>query len=424
MSNCSSCGAPLRQGAAFCSTCGAPARTDVFCSQCGAKLSSEDQFCFSCGAPVKRGNGAAAQSSNKLKNAYPDVRGFYAKSRVISASDRAVVFVDYDGLYRVDQNLHLYRSQLIATALVQTDDHILALVENRTAEAACLELVTLNDTLGEVSRRTLRRLPPVGAPERYAYTMNEQSLFTVQYRPVDDEQFGEVHADFVFTRIRLTTGEETVIAPTAVQVEGGRLAYFENRRLLSHGGKLYFEGMVQSDGDWEGAVLTLDFDTAVFTQLWKGRGDQGRPRFYDFARGIMWTHPTKAELKAMGTNSEQQNMLQRSALPLVARQIAPSAPIQKDCQVWQAFPTTTGYLDYFDGQKAYYAQDYYHFYAIDPSGAVSESWNNTGHGRSECTVVWRDIIIADLAADYCYTAYPAQFNRPEREQLRLLKEQS
>ena len=61
---------------------------------------------------------------------------------------------------------------------------------------------------------------------------------------------------------------------------------------------------------------------------------------------------------------------------------------------------------------------------LDSNGFISEDWNGTGHGRPETAVVWPQAgkVIADLLADYYYTAYPLEsYTRPTYEETQKLE---
>lgn len=431
MTTCSNCGAPLREGAGFCSACGAAVNTAVFCSQCGTELSAGDKFCYACGAPVKAAEPKAAPATGEqprrrgrppknaapapaeevsMKDTYPSVLGFYDKCcRAVSISDRAAVFGDYDGLFRVDKDLHML-SHNIGYGLfqvVQTKTGIRVLLDDYGDSGRTLELLELDDDLKILSRRQVATLPGDDMPEECGYAMSEHYLFTVRYLPVENEDGDTIHQDITFTRLCLDSGEELVLSGNDVQVEGCPLSQCYENSLLADSGILYFSGAVQErdeDGDasYPGVWMAIDFDAGEFRPLWKGKGypAYGRPEFFDFAKGIMWTHPREMEMKRRGWEKSPKKYL-------VPRKIGWNNPILANYNVWTLNDKVDD-LAYFDGEHAYYAPSYYQFYMVDANGYISEDWNGTGHGRTETAVVWpqKGKVIADLLADYYYTAYP------------------
>ena len=161
MITCSNCGAPLREGAGFCSTCGAPVKA----------------------AAPKAAPAPAEEVS--MKDTYPNVLGFYGdKGRAVSVSDRAAVFGDDSGLYRVDKNLHMRSSQYKVNRVVQTKTGIRALSEECGDSGRTLELLELDDDLKLLSRRQVATPPDSDMPEKCGYTMSEHYLFTARRWPV------------------------------------------------------------------------------------------------------------------------------------------------------------------------------------------------------------------------------------------------
>ena len=426
MSKCSNCGAPLREGAVFCSSCGQAVSRAVFCSKCGTELDAGDKFCFVCGAAVKgaaaqseqpkrRGRPPKSESKPARKAAYPDICGFYSGNKTVCASERAIVFADYNAIYRVDEDLNMRSNGKFSglCGVAQTEDGILA-VKTRYDKASSVErlvVYTLSDDLQLLDERVMCDLPGYEETDSYSWKLTGDSLFLIRHVQVRDDMGHRRSADIRFTRFDLTSGEETVFEPGEICVDNGRLTRIDDAspRVLADGSKLYFEGDIRfhdadEDDDDEGAVFCLDFDTGEFTLLWHGASNLGCPRFFDFKNGVMWTTPREMECKRRGWEPY-------GVLPLVPRKIAPNAPILANLQVWKKGPDGR-YLAYFDGKKAYFAPDYYHFYALDCDGNQSEDWNNSGHGRTETAVVWQDKVIMDLKADYWYTAYPAGFSKP------------
>ena len=70
--NCSSCGAPLVEGARFCMKCGLPVEQKLLCSNCGAELPVEAMFCYVCGTKV--GEKASDEKEQAKKTSAPKKR--------------------------------------------------------------------------------------------------------------------------------------------------------------------------------------------------------------------------------------------------------------------------------------------------------------------------------------------------------------
>lgn len=234
--------------------------------------------------------------------------------------------------------------------------------------------------------------------------------------------------DIVFTRIHIETEQKTTWRPDGVSIKGGFLTQ-SGCRLMVHEGKLYFDsGMHFSGEDEEDSpsekwvVVRLDFESGECALLWREQDyrEYGKPRFYDFGRGIMWTNPTEAEMTHYGWETKYIRKLGET-LPLVPRKIAANAPILSEYEVCPAFPKREGEAAYFDGKKAYYQDHYASFYAI-AGNDVSEDWNSTGHGFAGTAVVWQDKVIADLLADCYYTVYPAVDYKPRSEDCYRIEE--
>ena len=448
MTTCSNCGAPLREGAGFCSACGVAVNTAVFCSQCGTELSAGDKFCYACGAPVKAATPKAAPAAGEqprrrgrppknaapspaeevsMKDTYPSVLGFY-RHRTPAVSDRAVVFYESTRLYRVDKDLHMWSKDLWSQdfsvdRVVQTKTGIRVLSVQEGCSENTLELLELDDTLKLLSRRQVATLPGFDMPEEKGYAMSERYLFTVRYLPVENEDGDTIHQDITFTRLCLDSGEEIVLSGNDVQVEGCPLSQCYENSLLADSGTLYFSGAVQErDEDGEASYpsvwMAIDFDTGAFRPLWKGKGydTYGRPQFFDFAKGIMWTRPREMEMKRRGWEKSPVRYL-------VPRKIGWNTPILANYNVW-TLNDKVNELAYFDGAHAYYAPSYYEFYMADANGNISEDWNPTVHGRTETAVVWpqKEKVIADLLADGHYTAYPLKsYTCPTYEETVWLK---
>ena len=240
--------------------------------------------------------------------------------------------------------------------------------------------------------------------------MSEHYLFTVRCWPVKNDEGHTIYQDLTFTRLCLDSGEELVLSGKGMQVESCPLSDCYVHSMVADSGTLYVHGEVQEwEEDSEGSCLdvwiALDFDTGTFRPIWKGESPfdlHGEPQFFDFAKGIMWTYPREMEMKRRGWEKSP-------ARYLVPRKIGWNTPILANYNVWTLAEKVYDFA-YFDGEHAYYDPYYYKFYMVDANGNISEDWNGIGHGRTETAVVWpqKGKVIADLLADYYYTAYPLE----------------
>lgn len=430
MANCVKCGAPLREGAKFCGACGAKAETQRFCTECGAQLMPGEAFCTECGtpadgapAPKRRGrppkNPAApvisAPKANSKKPDYPDVRGFYGrrygKFKAVSASDEALVWSDGRETYRLGRDWTL-DSTGSYDSIIQTKENILALKIDCEDDSSHMILHTLDKNLRELSQKELCEIPAEDAIEEWDYYMTQFDLFVLQYTSAYD--------------VTLEQDISTGISLRQVDLASGQVQEWKWERLEHNGwtagdleietvdGEQVYLGMrLYKEEDWDDAILIFDPQTGGFSALWQDSvANGGMPLFYDWAKRIMWTHPTRAEQERRGFGSEA----------LVGRKIGPGSPIISNLPVWQKF-FSGGYFTYFDGEHAYYAPSYYEFFSYIETGSKSEDWNHTGHGRAETAVVWPQAgkIVMDLMADYWYTIYPMSVTKPGNDELISLR---
>lgn len=441
MATCMKCNAAIPDGSLYCNMCGA--KQELSCPNCGAVLPEGSRFCNLCGTPLtdaapavaqaeqpkpRRGRPPKAETAAPKKVSYPDVRGFYENRRSVCTSDRAIVFADQSYVYRVDNDMNMCSQSLDFDDVAQTADGILATRTNYD-NTPSLMLYTLSDKLEVLSTRTLCELPGLEETDAYEHRLTSDALYLIHYVPVENDEGDETFSDLSFIRIDLESGEKTVWEPGEVCLDGGKLFNLRWCRMLVDGNKLYFNADMLFPGEDEPekclAWLTLDFDTGVFTLLWHAAGsyqNYGMPRFFDFKKGIMWTLPREMEMKRRGWKSTYTKGINTSMLPLVPRKIAPNAPILANYQVWEGYPERSSSFTYFDGEKAYYAPDYYNFYAINQGGLASEEWNQFNHGRTETGVLWKNKVIVDMQADYYYTAYPAGFDKPSWDECIKLRD--
>lgn len=396
------------------------------CDTCGAQLENSAEVCFSCGVPVKteavqtesapRSRHNCVSKKKTVETSYPDIRGFYEKNMIACASDRAIVFSDLEYLYRIDRNLNLRKCSDYVEAVAQTKDGILTLSSYYNSDAGedWVLLRYLDDDFNFRSNILLCPLSGYEETTHYIYTLNSKHVFVVQWDFLPDLDRGELCCDFVFRCFDVDTGEETEWYFESIEIEGGRVTYFARESYgFTDDNKIYLRARVyfpengeDEDCNDENAVITFNFETGEFALLWHDYCDDGVPMFFDFGKGIMWTKPREREVKRRGWT---QNI---NTYHLVPRKIAPKAPILATYPVWENFPAAFPTFTYFDGEKAYYASRYNNLFAVDKTGKLSEDWNGTVYDQGEIILLWQDKIIADLNADHCYMAYPAQFVKP------------
>lgn len=423
MATCVKCGAPLREGAKFCGACGAKAELRRFCTQCGEPLEPGEKFCAQCGAPVEDAPAPAVPGASREKKPdFPDVRGFYGdRHKAVSVSDEALVWYDNSAycLYRLDRDWTLHSAQPgQLTDVIQTRDGVLALHYHETRDGTTLVLKTLDKHLSLLSERPLCEIPAGDAVEECCYFMTQFDLFVLQYTMSYDAQTDRDRSTDVFLRqIDLATGETREWKWDRLEWKGWAVCFDDLPAFLGVDGERPCLSVgLQKGEDNERAVLIFDPRTGSFSSLWQGRGDDGRPMFFDWKKHIMWTRPTRAEAES------RVDVTERS---LVARKLAPNSPMLSNLSVWQEYHGGS-YFTYFDGEHAYYAPSYFQFFAYTQSGAQSEDWNQSGHGRAETAVVWpqADKIVMDLMADYRYTVYPMAAAKPGHDELISLRQEN
>lgn len=435
MANCTKCGASLREGAKFCGACGAKIEIPRFCTECGEALEPGEKFCTQCGTPVegapvskRRGRppknisvapkASAVPAKTVIKKPdYPDVRGFYGnKRKIISVSSEALVWSDYYNIFRLERDwtLRTQRGEGYHS-VIQTRDNILALTIDYEDDCCRMALVTLDKNLCELSRKELCEAPADDAVEKFDFYMTQFDLFVLQYTQTHDTKLGkDILTDVSLRQVNLSSDEIREWKWDRLECNGWTVGRGSIETV--DGEKVYLDVDLYKDEDDGYAVLIFDPHTGSFSVLWQGdclnRG--GCPLFYDLEKHIMWTHPTKAEQESMRLSREA----------VVARKIAPNAPVLSNLPVWQEL--YTGHFTYFDGQHAYYAPDYYTFFGYIETGAKSEDWNQSGHGRTETAMVWPQAgkIVMDLMADYWYTIYPLVVAKPSYDELIPLRDQT
>ena len=69
------------------------------------------------------------------------------------------------------------------------------------------------------------------------------------------------------------------------------------------------------------------------------------------------------------------------------------------------------FLDYFDGEHCYKANNVLAMDACDRAGS-KHRWKNTLHGDTENILIWGERLLADFTS-HGYRIYPAELDSPE-----------
>lgn len=418
---CNKCGKEITNDSIFCSWCGAKQATT--CGSCGAELQNGALFCHKCGnkvgdvpvAPVV----SAVQSPVAVTKgkASPDVRGFYKNRRYdVCSNDKAAVFCDNSEFYLYDKEGKLYKASKYISYVGMTDDNVYAIEQDYDGGSQyILSVLKYDYQLNLISQHEIDRYEPEGIAT-HAFTMNGEAFYKIKFITERGSDGNEVATDVVFTRTDLETLEKKEYRFDKITIEGGRFTDFGYGTIPVDEDKLYLEGRLvelgeASDYDFIGITVTFNFADGKFDVLWKeDAGNYGKPIFFDFAKKIMWTVPTKNEADVDGWDINSWKYT------LVARRIARDSAILSNFNQWKNFEIGSNFT-YFDGSIAYIAPTYHQFYGVIGSGAKSEDWNKSGHGRTETTVVWNDKIISDIYADYNYMVYPAEVCKPDDDRI-------
>lgn len=410
---CKRCSKEIPDEALFCCFCGEKQQT--ICADCGTELVADAIFCHNCGGKV----GAVNVTTNK--KVYSDAHGFYgqAQSRM-SVGDELLVFNDYNAVYVVDKSLNIRQvCNEAARAVSHTDDAIYVALPDY--ENNKIVLNKYDNDLKMISSKVLCDIALTSEHRRGISAMNGEAYYQAEYDHSYDADNMAIYQNVVLRRIDLETGKETKYAFDALTAENGYLDEFDH--LLIDGNKVYIEAYFRTkntdascDEVWNrsAAVAVFDFDTGCTSLLWNKDTDLncGEPLFFDFANGIMWTKATREEIKINSLRCSEYDGA------LVAKKIGKNTPILKEYEVW--YVQNPYDLFYFDGKYAFDVPGYYNFYGVDKNGNRSKDWNPTGHGRCQTAMVWNGMVVADLLADYKYTAYPLGFEPPAQSECTML----
>ena len=289
------------------------------------------------------------------------VNGFYPWPVPVSLSDQAAVFVYRGKLYREDcrRNVLEWACPNEVTQVVQAGDSIFALEWSGQGEAA---LRKLDHQLRTVEYRVLFQGGPA-RPER------EPDPYDLEdWR--NQKEYCLLTENWVFRMTFQADGESPDLTGALVlnctPLEGGatirhrigrqkiekalggtaKFCYFEVRagdsQMWAYGDRVFFNA-----GFWDGALcgyrhvtLQIRADGAL-TVLWESPDlREGRPCFFDFDRDIMWT------CSRQGDAEHPEDAVHRRQLPMVARRIAPGAPVLPGLPVWEGIAM---FQPYFDG---------------------------------------------------------------------------
>ncbi len=415
---CKKCNQEIPNDAVFCCFCGE--KQQVVCLSCGVELVEGAAFCHKCGTKV----GETVVSTGK--KVYSDAHGLYRqRNNRMSVGDKTLLFSDYNGVYLLDKDFNLKTiNDSYPKAISHTEDTVYVAMPDYDNNKMLLKKYDYD--LNLISTSVLCDAYLRGDEKKSTIsTMNGEAYYQVEYDYCYDADDMLRYQDITLRRVNLESGEETKYVFNELAVENGSVNEFDD--LLIDGSKIYIDGVLRTkntdpddDDTWHrcGAIATFDFDTGKLELLWNEDKDLrcGRPMFFDFAKGIMWTRVTETE------NALNHLYRADSKAPLVARKIERNAEILNGYDVWYADGQySSEQLFYFDGKYAFTAPDYYKFHGVDRNGNLSESWNPTGHGRSETAMVWNDMVVADLLADYYYTVYPLGFEKPDNSNCHMLR---
>lgn len=172
------------------------------------------------------------------------------------------------------------------------------------------------------------------------------------------------------------------------------------------GERIFFRGE-RGEGEAFFGVLDTAREPWAIRRIWTiGNGPDEIPDcpvYCDFAKGVAWTAATAAERRELGLMETTY----------VARALAPGHKLLKDCPMWTVpeAGAVNLFLDYFDGEHCYKANNVLAMDACDREGS-KHRWKNTLHGDTENILIWGERLLADFTS-HGYRIYPAALESPE-----------
>ena len=296
-----------------------------------------------------------------------DVNGFYSARVPVSISSRAAVFASRRWLYRVGPNWDALRTACpndsgVIVQTAQTPDEILALEWTDGQE---LSLLRFTHELTLLDRRPTSPLSPHDDPALCALT--PQAAFCVTYENItpSEDPTEPPTAEFLHidrfdlaagtpTRLTVTPKDMRDLLNEKIDFQSFLLPW--DAALWVHHDRILLRMEITSTPDcWDARttrpiILDLDTRTAAKSILWHDVMHNmvpddyaARPCFFDFDRGIMWTHPSKVP-----EHTAPYPIRSAPNLPLIPHEsISPHSFIREDLTPWQA---VTNFCDYFDAQ--------------------------------------------------------------------------
>ncbi len=218
----------------------------------------------------------------------PRCAGFYGdKHKAVSVSDEALVWYDNSAycLYLLDRDWTLHSAQPgQLTDVIQTRDGVLALHYHETRDDTTLVLKTLDKHLSLLSERPLCEIPAGDAVEECCCFMTQFDLFVLQYTMSYDAQTDRDRStDVSLRQIDLATRETREWKWDRLEWKGWTVCFDDLPAFLGVDGERPCLSVgLQKGEDNERAALIFDPRTGSFSSLWQGRGDDGRPMFFDW----------------------------------------------------------------------------------------------------------------------------------------------
>ena len=416
---CIHCGKTVADEARFCKYCGTRLRRT--CAACGAVLDEDARFCAACGAEAL----AELDFSKTLADlsaadcvAPAGIRhsnvGFYFSRRIsrqnrstaencFSAFGDKLAFVEDQTLNRlapgpnallpgqafVRRRTDISRDIGIKAIALYADGSILAAgFDWGTGGEPIITLWRYDAALNMREATEVLRMTTSAERRTVKMRLTDQNLFVFIW-----DNHAEGKREII--KYGLASGKLE-----QKQLDGKRvdLWYIDGERI-------YFRGEREDETFF--GVLDTAPETWTVRRVWTiGDGPDeipDAPVYCDFDKGIAWTAATANERHALGV---VENVC-------VARELAPGHKLCKDSPVWQTpeAGAVNLFLDYFDGERCYKANNVLAMDACDREGS-KHRWKNTLHGDTENVLVWGDWLLADFTS-HGYRAYPAQTESPE-----------